>query len=101
MELNLNGLYTECDDQSAWYYLRSLVYLIVDYTKRKVSDTSLSDNEVAEPPTLLTPDVAQSLISKELDAINELEEAAPDCIYLSAFRTEIERLLHSILCSVS
>ena len=101
MELNLNGLYTECDDQSAWYYLRSLVYLIVDYTKRKVSDTSISDNEVAEPPTLLTPDVAQSLISKELDAINELEEAAPDCIYLSAFRTEIERLLNSILFSLS
>lgn len=94
-------MYTECDDQSAWYYLRSLVYLIVDYTKRKVSDTSLSDNEVAEPPTLLTPDVAQSLISKELDAINELEEAAPDCIYLSAFRSEIERLLNSILFSLS
>ena len=94
-------MYTECDDQSAWYYLRSLVYLIVDYTKRNVSDTSLSDNEVAEPPTLLTPDVAQSLISKELDAINELEEAAPDCIYLSAFRSEIERLLNSILFSLS
>ena len=101
MELNLNGLYTECDDQSAWYYLRSLVYLIVDYTKSKISDTSISGNEVVAPPTLLTPDVAQSLISKELDAINELEEAAPDCIFLSAFRTEIERLLHSILFSLS
>ena len=101
MELNLNGLYTECDDQSAWYYLRSLVYLIVDYTKRKVDISSLSDNEVAEPPTLLTPDVAQSLISKEMDAINELEVAAPDCIYLSEFRSEIERLLHSILYSLS
>lgn len=77
------------------------MYLIVDYTKRKVSDTSISGNEVVEPPTLLTADVAQSLISKELDAINELEEAAPDCIYLSAFRTEIERLLHSILYSLS
>ena len=94
--MNLNGLYTECDDQSAWYYLRSLVYLIVDYAKRKTSTERDDASQGKETLTLLPPQVAQSLITKEINDINELEEAAPDCMYLSSFRSEMEHLLHSI-----
>lgn len=36
------------------------------------------------------------LISTELDALQELEEAAPDCIYLTDFKAEIEHLRHII-----
>ena len=68
LDLNLNGLYTECDDQSAWYYLRSLVYLIVKFVKSGV----------------LAKEKGVELISNELEALVELEEAAPDCIYLKS-----------------
>ena len=85
LDLNLNGLYTECDDQSAWYYLRSLVYLIVKFVKSGV----------------LAKEKGVELISNELEALAELEEAAPDCIYLTDFKTEIEHLLHTIEWTVS
>ena len=85
LDLNLNGLYTECDDQSAWYYLRSLVYLIVKFVKSGV----------------LAKEKGVELISNELEALAELEEAAPDCIYLTDFKTEIEHLLHAIEWTVS
>ena len=85
LDLNLNGLYTECDDQSAWYYLRSLVYLIVKFVKSGV----------------LAKEKGVALISNELEALAELEEAAPDCIYLTDFKTEIEHLLHAIEWTVS
>lgn len=60
LDLNLNGLYTECDDQSAWYYLRSLVYLIVKFVKSGV----------------LAKEKGVELISNELEALAELEEAS-------------------------
>ena len=70
----MNALYTECDDQSSWYYMRTIFYIVMDLTTKGI----------------LSRESAISLIDSRLAEIEELIEFAPDCIYGSQFMKELK-----------
>lgn len=74
MEVNLNALYTECDDQSSWYYMRTLFYIVMDMVEKNV----------------LSREVALSLFDSRLAELEELVDFAPDCIYGAKFVEELK-----------
>ena len=69
----MNALYTECDDQSSWYYMRTLFYIVMDLTSKGV----------------LSRESAVSLFDSRLVELEELVEFAPDCIYGVQFIEEL------------
>ena len=70
----MNALYTECDDQSSWYYMRTLFYIVMDLTTKGI----------------LSRESAISLFDSRLTELEELIEFAPDCIYGSQFMEELK-----------
>ena len=76
LEVNLNALYTECDDQSSWYYMRSLLTIARELEKEHI----ISTEEVNE------------MIQSRIENIMELIELEPDCLYASKFLEEIKQM---------
>lgn len=76
LEVNLNALYTECDDQSSWYYMRSLLTIARELEKKHI----ISTEEVNE------------MIQSRIENIMELIELEPDCLYASKFLEEIKQM---------
>ena len=76
LEVNLNALYTECDDQSSWYYMRSLFYIAMELCEKGI----------------LTKEDVEELRVNRLEELNELIEIAPDCLYGSKFIQELKEL---------
>lgn len=74
--MNLNALYTECDDQSSWYYMRSLFTLA---------------RELQEEGKISVDDV-DDLIAQRLEELCELTDFAPDCLYGETFLGELQLL---------
>lgn len=72
----MNALYTECDDQSSWYYMRTLFYIARD----------LQDKQI------LTKDQVDELIAVRLEELEELIDFAPDCLYGGKFVEELKHL---------
>lgn len=81
LEVNLTALYTECDDQSSWYYMRTLFTIIQELVEKKI----LPQSEGAK------------LLQERIEAIKELLEVEPDCIYGDRFLKELTALQ---LCGV-
>lgn len=79
LEVNLNALYTECDDQSSWYYMRTLIYIARELQQEKIIDRLAVDE----------------LIHTRMNELNELIDFAPDCLYGAQFLKELKSL-----CSV-
>lgn len=76
LELNLNALYTECDDQSSWYYMRTLFYIAIELTRKGI----------------IEKDVTSGLFSTRLNELSELMEIAPDCVYGNVFISELKEM---------
>ena len=76
LELNLNALYTECDDQSSWYYMRTLFYIAIELVKKGIIDKK----------------VVSGLFSPRLSELNDLMEIAPDCVYGNVFISELKEM---------
>lgn len=76
LELNLNALYTECDDQSSWYYMRTLFYIAIELVKKGIIDKK----------------VVSGLFSTRLSELNDLMEIAPDCVYGNVFISELKEM---------
>ena len=76
LAVNLDAIYTECDDQSSWYYMRNLLYIALELGEKDI----LSKEEVS------------SLISQRLKEIQELLEEEPNCIYGPKFVEELREL---------
>ena len=70
----MNALYTECDDQSSWYYMRTIFYIVMDLTNKGI----------------LPKEHAVSLFNSRIAELEELIEFAPDCIYGSQFMEELK-----------
>lgn len=81
LEVNLNALYTECDDQSSWYYMRSLLTIARELEKEHI----ISTEEVNE------------MIQSRIENIMELIELEPDCLYASKFLEEIKQMYICLL----
>ena len=76
LELNLNALYTECDDQSSWYYMRTLFYIAIELAQKG----------------MIEKDVVSALFATRLNELSELMEIAPDCVYGNVFITELKEM---------
>lgn len=73
LEVNLTALYTECDDQSSWYYMRTLFTIIQELVEKNI----------------LPQSEGEKLLNERIEAIKELLEVEPDCIYGDRFLNEL------------
>lgn len=76
LEVNLNALYTECDDQSSWYYMRTLFTIATELSKLEI----------------LPAEAVKSLFDSRLEELEELMSFAPDCIYGTKFIEELKEM---------
>lgn len=84
LEVNLTALYTECDDQSSWYYMRTLFTIIQELVEKKI----------------LPQSEGEKLLNERIEAIKELLEVEPDCIYGDRFLNELTALqLYRVCCA--
>ena len=82
LEVNLTALYTECDDQSSWYYMRTLFTIIQELVEKKIWPRS----------------EGEKLLNERIEAIKELLEVEPDCIYGDRFLNELTALQLCLVC---
>ena len=82
--MNLNALYTECDDQGSWYYMRTLFTIATELSKLEIIPT----------------EAVRSLFESRLEELNELLSFAPDCIYGTKFIEELKEMETEIAFSV-